>query len=52
MTQNVEQVLTAAFDAWRAEIQRRSAEYDAGGVEVIEWAELKASARRKANANG
>lgn len=32
-------------DEWLAEVQRRSAEYDAGGVQPIPWAEVKEKAR-------
>jgi putative addiction module component (TIGR02574 family) len=32
-------------DSWLDEIQRRSAEYDAGSVQSIPWAEVKARAR-------
>lgn len=35
-------------DSWLAEIQRRSAEYDAGAVQPIPWAEVKERARREA----
>jgi putative addiction module component (TIGR02574 family) len=38
-------------DDWLVEIQRRSAEYDAGAAEVIERADLKASARRRPQAD-
>lgn len=34
-------------DASLAEIQRRSAEYDAGGVQAIPWSEVKERARRE-----
>ena len=34
------------------EVRRRSAEYDAGGVETIPWAEVKARARRKVSGRG
>lgn len=39
-------------DAWLAEIQRRSAEYDAGGIGPIPWSEVKARARQQASTNG
>jgi len=29
-------------DAWRAEVERRTAELDSGAVETIPWAELRA----------
>ena len=34
-------------DSWLAEIQRRSAEFDAGTVKPIPWAEVKERARRE-----
>jgi putative addiction module component (TIGR02574 family) len=34
-------------DWWLGEIQRRSAEYNAGGVEAIPWSEVKERARRQ-----
>ena len=34
-------------DSWMAEIQRRSAEYDAGSVQPIPWAEVKEEARAR-----
>jgi putative addiction module component (TIGR02574 family) len=39
-------------DACLEEIQRRSAEYDAGGVEPIPWAEVKQRARREPTDRG
>lgn len=33
-------------DAWPAEINRRSDEFDAGGVQTLTWAEVKERARR------
>ena len=42
-----ERGLRAVDDSWLAEVQRRSAEYDAGGVEPIPWAEVKHRARRE-----
>jgi putative addiction module component (TIGR02574 family) len=39
-------------DAWMKEIQRRSAEYDAGSVQPISWAEVKERARRNVSAHG
>lgn len=35
-------------DLWFAEIDRRSSEYDAGGVRPIPWSEVKERARRSA----
>lgn len=29
-------------DAWRAEVERRTAELDSGAVETVPWAELRA----------
>lgn len=34
-------------DSWLAEVQRRSAELDAGAVRPIPWAEVKERARRQ-----
>ena len=31
-----------ADDAWRAEVERRTAELDSGAVETVPWAELRA----------
>ncbi len=42
-----ERGLRPVDDVWPAEIQRRSAEYDAGGIEPIPWAEVKRRARRE-----
>jgi putative addiction module component (TIGR02574 family) len=39
-------------DSWLAEIQRRSAEFDAGAVKPIPWAEVKDRARREAAQRG
>lgn len=33
---------------WLAEIQRRTAEYDAGKAQVVPWQEVKADALRRA----
>jgi putative addiction module component (TIGR02574 family) len=35
-------------DEWRAEIHRRSAEYDAGNSQPIPWEQVRADARRRA----
>jgi putative addiction module component (TIGR02574 family) len=35
---------------WTAEIQRRSAEYDTGGVATIPWQQVKADALRRLEA--
>lgn len=35
-------------DEWMAEIQRRSAEYDAGAAETVPWEQVKAEALRRA----
>jgi len=35
-------------DAWRAEIARRSAEYDAGTMKTVTWEEVRDRARRAA----
>lgn len=34
-------------DEWVAEIQRRSAEYDAGSAETVSWKHVKAEALRR-----
>ena len=39
-------------DAWLAAIQQRSADYDAGLVTPIPWAEVKANARREVMGRG
>ena len=39
-------------DAWLAEINRRSDEFDAGGVETLTWAEVKERARRGRTLHG
>jgi putative addiction module component (TIGR02574 family) len=39
-------------DSWLAEIARRSAEYDAGGVTPIPWAQVKERARREISVRG
>ena len=42
-----EQGLRPFDDAWLVEIQRRSAEYDAGDVPTLSWNEVKDRARRE-----
>ncbi len=39
-------------DAWLAEIDRRSAELDAGAVQTIPWSEVRRQAWQRANRNG
>ena len=39
-------------DAWLAEIDRRSAELDAGAVQTIPWSEVQRQAWQRANRNG
>ena len=39
-------------DSWLEEIRRRSAEYDAGGVQPSPWAEVKERARRGSPGRG
>ena len=39
-------------DTWLAEINRRSDEFDAGGVQPIAWDEVKERARQRAQRNG
>lgn len=36
-------------DEWLAQIQRRSAEYDAGSVQPIPWEQIRAEASRRLN---
>lgn len=40
--------LPALNDEWVAEIQRRSAEYDAGSVQTVPWEQVRADAMRRA----
>lgn len=48
LVSTVDQRSPAPLDeSWREEIRRRSAEYDAGGITPISWAEVKAEARRE-----
>lgn len=39
-------------DAWLAEINRRSDEFDAGGVQTLTWAEVRERARRRRTLHG
>jgi putative addiction module component (TIGR02574 family) len=39
-------------DSWLAEIQRRSAEYDAGAVKQIPWSEVREKAWREVTEGG
>ena len=39
-------------DAWLAEINRRSDEFDAGGVQTLTWAEVKERARQRRAPHG
>jgi len=39
-------------DAWLVEIQRRSAELDAGTAQTIPWLEVKERVRQRANRSG
>ena len=43
-----EDALPPLSDEWIAEIQRRSAEFDAGLVEAVPWEEVRADALRRA----
>lgn len=43
-----EDALPPISDEWLAEIQRRSAEYDAGQVQPIPWEQIRADALRRA----
>jgi len=40
-------LLPPLSDEWVAEIQRRSAEYDAGSAETVSWEQVKAEALRR-----
>jgi putative addiction module component (TIGR02574 family) len=44
--------LPALSDEWRAEIARRSAEYDSGDAQTVPWEEVRADARRRAGIGG
>jgi putative addiction module component (TIGR02574 family) len=39
-------------ESWLAEVQRRSAEFDAGAVKPIPWSEVKEQARREVPPRG
>lgn len=39
-------------DAWLAEIDRRSRDFDAGLVQAVPWAEVKERARRRREGHG
>jgi putative addiction module component (TIGR02574 family) len=39
-------------DSWLAEIQRRSAEFDAGGIKPIPWSEVKERTHREVGSGG
>lgn len=39
-------------DAWLAEIERRSAEFDAGEIATFSWEEVKERARQRCRPNG
>jgi putative addiction module component (TIGR02574 family) len=39
-------------DEWLAEIERRSAEYDAGAVQPIAWEQIRREASRRLNGAG
>jgi putative addiction module component (TIGR02574 family) len=39
-------------EAWMAEVRRRSAEFDAGGVTPIPWSEVKKRARQGEDRRG
>ncbi len=43
-----EESLPPLSDAWIAEIERRSAEYDAGSVQAVPWEQVRADALRRA----
>jgi putative addiction module component (TIGR02574 family) len=42
------EALPPLSDEWRAEIQRRSAEYDSGSVQAVPWEQMRADALRRA----
>lgn len=43
----LEDSLPPLSDEWAAEIRKRSAEYDAGGVETLPWDQVKANALQR-----
>jgi putative addiction module component (TIGR02574 family) len=45
------QELPPISEEWQEEIQRRSAEFDAGGVETIAWEEVRAAAHQRIKRN-
>jgi putative addiction module component (TIGR02574 family) len=44
--------LPALSDEWVAEIERRSAEYDAGSVQSIPWEQIRAEAMQRLHGAG
>ena len=42
-----EDALPSLSEEWLAEIQRRSAEYDAGATQTVPWEQVKAEALRR-----
>jgi putative addiction module component (TIGR02574 family) len=53
LTATMEPETGAVLDnAWKAEVARRSAEFDAGLVKPIPWSEVKEAARQKKPSNG
>jgi putative addiction module component (TIGR02574 family) len=42
-----EDSLPPLSEEWATEIQKRSAEYDAGGVQTVPWDQVKAEALRR-----
>jgi putative addiction module component (TIGR02574 family) len=42
-----EDALPALSDEWLAEIERRSAEYDAGSVQAVPWEQIRAESLRR-----
>jgi putative addiction module component (TIGR02574 family) len=47
-----EDAMPPLSDEWLAEIQRRSAEYDAGAVQPVPWEQIRADAMRRLKGAG
>ena len=47
-----ENAMPPISDEWIAEIQRRSAEFDAGSVQAIPWEQIRAEAVQRLNGAG
>lgn len=46
-----ERALQPFAESWLAEIERRSSEYDAGGIRPLSWAEVKERARLRSESH-